>query len=130
MPHIFSGDLALNILLQFKPEEIDTLIALYSVNKEIKGILDNKHTLKLLNENLSVFTFKCFVETANRSFLGKGCLKYYTPSRCAKEAAKKGNVDILKFLIEKGANNWNLMARGAAEGGHLEIIFYMESMRN
>ena len=46
MPHIFSGDLALNIILQFKPEEIDTLTGLYSVNKEIKDILDNKHTLK------------------------------------------------------------------------------------
>ena len=114
----------LYVLLQYKPEsfDIDTLIVLYSTCNEIKDLLNNKHTLNILNGKLDVFNFKCFVETANRSFLGKGCLKYYTPDRCATEVARKGHLDILNFLIEKGANNWDWMAYGAAKGGHLDIL--------
>ena len=118
----------LAIILQYgaKSFDIDTLIALYSTSKEIKGVLDNKHyLLNYLDKNLDDFTFGGFIEAANRSFLGKGCLKYYTPDRCATEVARKGHLDILKLAIEKGADNWNWIAEGAAKGGHLDILEFL-----
>jgi hypothetical protein len=36
-----------------------------------------------------------------------------------------GQVDIVKFMIEKGAYNWNRGLYGACYGGHLDIVKFM-----
>ena len=42
-------------------------------------------------------------------------------------AAKAGYKDLVKYYIFKGANNFYLGMDGAAEGGHMNIIKYLES---
>ena len=40
-------------------------------------------------------------------------------------ACREGHLDIVKFMIEKGANNWYLGIYYACEGGHLDIVKLM-----
>jgi ankyrin repeat protein len=35
------------------------------------------------------------------------------------------HLDIIKLMIERGANDWNLGLRGACSGGHLDIVKLM-----
>jgi len=53
--------------------------------------------------------------------------KEYTPnlSRIAEGAARGGYIHLLKYLIEKGADDWNDMAIAAAKGGCYNIIIYL-----
>ena len=39
-----------------------------------------------------------------------------------KEAACLGQLDMINFLIEKGANDWNFGMYGAAKGGRLDLV--------
>ena len=115
----------LTVLLQYNASifTVDTLITLYSTSKSLKSILNNKHYLKgILDTDLVNFTFKEFINVSARSFLSTKCFNYYSADKCAKECAKRGNLDILKLAIEKGANNWSWIAKSAAEGGHLDIL--------
>ena len=123
---------SLTVLLQHNASFflVDTLITLYSTSKSLNNILKNKHYLKgILDTDLVNFTFKEFVNTADRSFLTIRCFKYYTIDKCAKEGAKRGYLDILNLAIEKGSNNWDWIARGAVKGGRLDIINYITSVR-
>jgi ankyrin repeat protein len=36
-----------------------------------------------------------------------------------------GHIDIVKMMIDKGANDWNWGLRGACRSGHIEIIKLM-----
>ena len=38
------------------------------------------------------------------------------------EAARGGHADLVVFFISKGASDWNLGMRGAAEGGHTATV--------
>ena len=40
-------------------------------------------------------------------------------------ASVGGHIDIVKSLIEKGANDWHLGLYGACRGGHIDIINFM-----
>jgi len=100
-------------------------IAVYSTSKENKNTLDNGYILKILNKDLTIFTFRSFIETANRSFLGVGCFNYYTLDKCTKNLAKNKNIDLLNLLLKSNSEsdiNWDCMAHGAAKGGHLDIL--------
>jgi len=41
------------------------------------------------------------------------------------EACKGGHIDIVKFMIEKGATDYNYGLRGTCEGGNVEIVNLM-----
>jgi ankyrin repeat protein len=38
-----------------------------------------------------------------------------------------GNIDVVRLMISRGANNWNYGLYGACEGGHLELANLMIS---
>lgn len=109
----------LSILLENFPQyfNVDTLLSVYSTSKLNKYILDNPYVLKLVLSGYKLkipilLTFKSFVETANRGFLGNGCFNYYTHQKCAEEAAKRGDLDTIKLAFSLNAlklehnNDW------------------------
>ena len=48
-----------------------------------------------------------------------------SPNHGMYEAAKKGHMDIVKLMIEKGATLRNAGLRGAAKGGHIDVVKYL-----
>ena len=42
-------------------------------------------------------------------------------------ASEGGHFDIVKYIESKGANNWNDALGSASKGGHLDIVKYLES---
>lgn len=106
----------IDVLLECSLEslEIDQLLVIFTLNHKCRLTLSKPHTLKrLANANNLLFskdlTFDTFIELANRSFLGVGCLKYYTPKRCAVEVAKTGQLELLKHIMKEYLLNNNVI---------------------
>lgn len=57
----------------------------------------------------------------NKSFIYND-ITFFNMGMCG--AATGGNLNIVKFFVNKGANDWNNGMRAAAFGGHLEIAKY------
>ena len=123
----------LSILLMNYPHYlcVTDLVKTYSAAKNFRDILNNRHYIIPLENYYKLksipYTFSDFMECMSRLFLSKGCLKYYTPNTCASNLAQKGNIDLLKFVITKGADDWFAMAEGAAMGGHLDTYVFAMS---
>ena len=127
----------LEILLEHYHTSVSVvrLIELYRTSRRNKEILDKLHILDNLVQRFNVkvngpLTFRSFVEAANRACFGKGSLKYHTPNRCAKEIAKTGDIELIKFVVQKFTEEddtektWYTILYNAAKGDHLNIVEY------
>jgi len=54
-------------------------------------------------------------------------LQYINFNRIADQAAKSGRLDIVEDMIERGATDFDWIAEGAAMGGHMNIVNYVDS---
>ena len=50
-------------------------------------------------------------------------------NKCMSKAAEIGNLKLVQFFIDKGANHWNWGMYGAAEGGHQHIVDYLNTLK-
>jgi len=124
-------NLPITVLLESSPSvfEVDTLINMYATCTNIMETLNKKLTLSLLTFNSkNLDSFHSYVVNANKNFLGKGCFLYYTPCKCAKEAALRGDFDLFKLALErhpkdsKVSINWEAIGINAASCGNMDIL--------
>jgi ankyrin repeat protein len=67
----------------------------------------------------------------NNTYIHKYFIHPYDLNNCMMAAAKYGHIEIVKFFIKQGANNWNEGLFGALEGGHLDIAeFFIKKGAN
>lgn len=85
------------------------------INKMFKG-LENALGKAALGKHENVFRF--IASKANK--------KVFKESLILKNASEGGNLNIINFLIENGADAWNEGLCGAAQGGNLDLVkFYI-----
>jgi ankyrin repeat protein len=53
------------------------------------------------------------------------CMNVGDINECLKGACEGGHMEIVKYMIEKGADDWHGGLEGACYGGHMEIVKYM-----
>jgi len=142
---------AYQVILENFPEYlcINDLFDACTLNAKSKEIINNHSTVRKLitanklNSDIPL-TFSAFTEAASREFLCRGCVHYYLPSRCARELARKGDLENLKYILNtyylcnrRSKNIFyvfqelNLeICKSAAEGGHFHIIEYILSLQH
>jgi hypothetical protein len=49
------------------------------------------------------------------------------PNKGLKQAAKDGDLDLVRFFIEKGADDWSWGMEGAAFGGHMDLVKFFKN---
>ena len=139
------GDIqAFDIVLSYAPGSlsIDDLVEAYFTNTKNKSILDDPSVLiKIVHSyGLNVprpLTFQRVIEAANKAFLGKGAIKFYTPFRCTEENAKMGNLELLQYFVEVFfeeeynkdplspiSRSFELILEKAAENNDLNMLKY------
>ena len=77
------------------------------------------------------------VNSILRRYLQKVYLKVVEPWKeriqnvslyhCLGDAAREGHVDLVEYLVSKGANDWDSGMESASRGGHLELVKYFVS---
>ena len=90
----------------FIQKDYDTIIFLYNNIQESK-----KHIINCICH----YEHKYLIET----------LKLTDYQTIANNAAQIGDLDLVKYCIEKGADNYNIIGIKAAKHGHLHIIKYL-----
>src|SRR3990167_5831835 len=97
-------------------------IILYDVlDNDINSIKKTSLICKNMYNNIQILTMK------DRYKSGLNILQKYSdkPNKCTYDAAEGGHMNIVQFMIEKGANYWNFAIACAAEGGHMNIVQLM-----
>ena len=49
------------------------------------------------------------------------------PNKGLEQAAKDGDLDLVYFFIEKGADEWDEGMRCAASGGHMDLVKFFKN---
>ncbi len=109
------------------------LLQLKLVNKLFKSIIDKfaddqlSHIKSLFANEIEQLKYIC--RNGNYLLIGE-CfqnmnknVKFWNDMMY--EACQGGYLEIVKLMIEKGANNWNWGLYGACRGGHMEIVKFM-----
>ena len=97
-------------------------IILYDVlDNDINSIKKTSLICKNMYNNIQLLTMK------DRYKSGLNILQKYInePNSCMREAAKSGHINIVQFMIERGAQrsiDWNMVMIYAAKGGHINIV--------
>ena len=79
----------------------------------------------LLDFNISKEAFRTIAERDNKARYEY--LMNTSPKKGLLEESKNGNIDLVKYFIAQGANNYNYSAGFAAKHGHIDIIEFMIS---
>lgn len=87
------------LLIKYFPKDISTLILSYTYDLYNNCKNGNYETVKIIKQ-----------KNWDDGLLG---------------ACRGGHIDIIKLMIEKGANNWNWGLFGACRGGHIDIVKLM-----
>ena len=90
----------------FVQKDYDSVVFLYNNIEESK-----KHIINCI----CYYEHKYLIET----------LKLTDYQTIANNAAQSGDLDLIKYCIEKGADNYNIIAIKAAIHGHLHVIKYL-----
>ena len=105
----------------------DSLMNLYCSNNSIRDTLNSKHILIKLAQNFRLNkkdTFPLLFEEAKVNFLSIESLKLHSLDTCVLRFAKKGSLELVKYCVEKGANNYEGIAKSGARANSLEIVKY------
>ena len=105
----------------------DSLMNLYCSNNSIRDTLNSKHILIKLAQNFRLNkkdTFPLLFEEAKVNFLSIESLKLHSLDACVLRFAKKGSLELVKYCVERGANDYNWIASSGASANSLEIVKY------
>ena len=72
-----------------------------------------------------IFTYITNIDNTIKKYFNPINEQNWFKNKHLARACRGGNMDIVKLMIEKGANHWNWGLRCACRGGHMDIVKLM-----
>ena len=125
---LFKDTYVMYQLLEFIDES--SIIALCKVSKKLTEIceqyikLEDDKRFKISHNNIILEEYCKNKNVIKIRQIIKMNFRVYRTCRLY-AACKSGHMDIIKLMIEKGADDWNSGLIGACEGGHIDIVKFM-----